>query len=316
MAMPLVSLVVLNHNAQALLQVCLDAVFGQTYEHREVIVVDNGSADGSPEMVRRRFPGARLLVNPLNAGYARAANQGIRCAAGEFVAVLNNDTRMDSDWLQKLVEIVLSDERIGSCSSRQMDFYRPGVVDSEGLALRRGLYPASRNRGQAAGSASQAAGEVFGAAGASALYRAAALRQAGLFDEDYFAYNEEFDLAVRLRLAGWKCLYVPAATVYHVSGATRARRDRRFLVFYMERNRLCTILKDMPLRVILRQLPYLLKYEWDILMRLCLRREAAPLLARLDFLRLAPVMLAKRGRVQAMRRIAVEDLEQWIGRED
>jgi GT2 family glycosyltransferase len=130
------------------------------------------------------------------------------------------------------------------------------------------------------------------------------LEQIGLFDEDYFAYNEEFDVALRAQLAGWKCAYVPEAVIFHLGGATRAKQDERFRIFQMERNRLCTIVKDYPVKALLYYFPFLAKYELDALLRLIRSGDTAFLQARIGFLRLLGRMLKKRQAVQRTRVIS------------
>ncbi|HOW42476.1 MAG TPA: glycosyltransferase family 2 protein [Candidatus Omnitrophota bacterium] len=307
----LVSVVVLNLNGCELLKVCLAALVSQTYQPVEIIVVDNGSQDDSVDVLKKEYPQIRIIENKRNLGYAPAANIGIKQARGEYIAVLNNDTRCDLDWLQKLMDIMATDERIGSCSSKQMNFFQPEIIDSAGIQLHRGGFPLNRGRGQKDTGQFSTVEPVLGAAGASALYRRRMLEEAGLFDEVFFAYNEEFDLALRQLLCGWKCMFVPDATVYHMSGATRAKKDQRFLVYYMERNRIFTLIKDFPWPVIRENFLFLLKYEWDIFLRV-LRFEFAPLRARLAALKYIPAMIKKRKVIQSRKKIGAEEFRRWI----
>lgn len=308
----LVSVIILNLNGRHLLKDCLDSLAGQSYGRIETILVDNGSSDGSVELVRSGYPGVRVLVNPLNLGYTLAANQGIRASRGEFVVVLNNDTKAAPDWIEKLADAAASDPRIGICASKQMNFFEPGKFDSAGIQLFRGGYARDRGRGEEDRGQYDRSERIFGAPGASAFYRRSMLDEIGLFDEDYFAYCEEFDLSFRAMLYGWACVYVPAAVVYHKSGATRASRDERFLVYYVERNRLFTIIKNYPVRLFLYCLPYLMKYELDILRRLVFRLEKEVLLARLAALCLMPKMLVKRRLIQRNRKVPVWGLSRFI----
>ncbi|MDD4941117.1 MAG: glycosyltransferase family 2 protein [Candidatus Omnitrophica bacterium] len=312
---PLVSVIILNYNGKHLLGVCLDSVMAQSYPGLEMIVVDNGSGDASAEFVRNNYATVKVLANGSNLGYVKAANQGIRCSAGEFVVVLNNDTRVDPFWVERLVRAARTDHSIGICASKQLNFFNPNIIDSAGIMLLRGGYARDRGRGEADRGQYDTAGEIFGAAGASAFYRRSMLDEIGIFDEDYFAYCEEFDLCFRAQLAGWKCVFVPDALVYHMSGQTRAARDERFLVYYVERNRLWTLIKDYPVRLFLLHWPFLLKYEIDILMRFVGRYEKEVFFARLDALRLLPRMLARRAAIQRRRRIRISRLRAYIDRE-
>ncbi|MFA5100223.1 MAG: glycosyltransferase family 2 protein [Candidatus Omnitrophota bacterium] len=300
---PLVSIIILNYNGKHILGVCLDSVIKQSYGSLEIIVVDNGSNDGSAEFVRAKYPGVKVLENNVNLGYVKAANMGIVLSRGEFLVVLNNDTRVDRDWIAHLVIAAQKDASIGICASKQLNFNDTNILDSAGILLCRGGYARDRGRHQEDRGQYDKVQEIFGAAGASAFYRRAMLDRIGLFDDDYFAYCEEFDLSFRALLAGWKCVFVPEARVYHMSGQTRAARDQGFLVYYVERNRLFTLVKNFPLGLLVLHLPYLLKYELDIFLRILRRLEKEAVLARLDALRLLPKMLKKRALIQRNRKV-------------
>jgi GT2 family glycosyltransferase len=314
---PLVSVIILNHNGRHMLKVCLDSVVAQRYGNLEIILVDNGSSDASVEFVRENYPArVQVIANSGNLGYVLAANQGIECSKGEFLVVLNNDTRADKEWIAHLVRKALSDPDIGICASKQLKFDDPRIIDSAGVRLFRGGYARDRGKGEVDRGQYEITQEMFGAAGASAFYRRAMLDRIGLFDKDYFAYCEEFDLCFRALLYGWLCVYVPDAVVYHMGGATRARKDERFLIYYIERNRIFTIIKNYPLKLFLLTLPYLLKYELDILMRFFMRFEKEVMTARFDALKLLPKMLAKRRLVQISRKIPVSRLRSFIVKEE
>ena len=308
----LVSIVIVNYNGRHLLETCLDSVLTQTYQNKEVFLVDNGSTDGSVEFLKEHYPQAQLMVNDRNLGFSSAVNQGIQASKGEFVAVLNNDTKVAPSWIGSLVTVIQENPRIGSCASKQLDFYRPDVIDSAGILLARGGYAFGRGHGEQDRGQFDAVVEVFGAAGASAFYRRRMLEEIGLFDDDYFAYNEEFDLSLRAQLYGWKCLYAPSAVIYHMGGESRAKHDQKFLIYYMECNRLLTIIKNYPAAMFFYFLPYLLKYELDIFYRLLLRFEIQPIVARVDVLRMLPRMLKKRTKIQRERSISDQEFKKLV----
>jgi len=312
---PLVSIIILNYNGKHLLGVCLDSVIAQTYENLEVIVVDNGSADASVEFVRNNYPKVKVIANTANLGYVKAANQGIAYSHGEFLVVLNNDTRADASWIEHLVRTAHTDSAIGICASKQLNFFEPAVIDSTGIQFFRGGYARDRGKHEKDCGQYDLKEEIFGAPGASAFYRRAMLDDIGVFDEDYFAYCEEFDLSFRAQLLGWKCIFVPEAVIYHMSGRTRAASDERFLVFYVERNRLFTIIKNYPVRLFLLNWPFLLKYEFDILMRFLKKGEKEVMSARFDALRHLSGMLAKRFAIQRRRKASIAMIRQHIDRE-
>jgi len=312
---PLVSIIILNYNGRYLLPACIDSVVAQSYKELEIIFVDNGSGGGSAGFVKSNYPGVKVLENGSNLGYAIAANQGIEASRGDFIVILNNDTRVDPDWISHLVRLALMDEKIGICASKQLNFFNTKIIDSAGIRLFRGGYARDRGRHEQDRGQYDKVQEVFGAAGASAFYRRAMLDRIGFFDDEYFAYCEEFDLAFRAQLCGWKCVYVPDAVVYHMSGQTRARKDQRFLLYYVERNRLCTIVKNYPLSLLILSLPFLLKYEFDILLRLLKHFEKEVIAARLDALKLLPHMLRKRVFIQKNRQVSLSSLRAHIDRE-
>lgn len=312
---PLVSVVVINYNGRDLLQTCLDSVASQTYAQIETILIDNGSADSSVEFVKERYPAVKIIANSMNVGYAPAANQAIDNSSGEFIVILNNDTRADPGWIDSLVCVALGDEKIGICASKQLNFFEPKLLDSAGICFFRGGYARDRGRGEPDSGQYDDLGEVFGAAGASAFYRRSMLVDIGHFDEDYFAYCEEFDLSFRAQLRGWKCVFVPEAVIYHMSGRTRAQKDQGFLVYYVERNRICTIVKDYPLSLFLMYLPFLIKYEIDALIRFFKRFEIELLSARLGALKLLPSMLKKRSAIQKIRNVSIDSLVTHIDKE-
>ncbi len=308
---PFVSVIIVNYNGKHLLKTCLDSVFGQTYKHFEVILVDNGSHDGSGDFVEDHYPSVILVRNKENTGYAIGNNIGIKHSQGKYIATLNNDTRVETFWLNYLVEAAEEDCNIGICSSKQLNFSDPGRIDSAGIGLRRGAYPFDRGRNEEDKGQYEEQVEVFGAPGASAFYRREMLDRVGLFDENYFAFQEELDLCWRARLYGWKCVYVPKAVVYHIGGAT-AGAGSKFLVYHMERNRLLTITKNYPAVPLLQQLPYLLKYELHIWYRVITSFEFVLISARYSALRFLLSMLRKRRMIQKNRVISNTEFNSWI----
>lgn len=217
---PLVSVLVVNWNGAADLPRCLDSVLQQTYRSIEIIVVDNGSTDPSLALLRN-YSDLIVLRNEKNRGFAAANNQAIARAGGDWIFLLNTDAWMAPDCLQRLMERVLQEETIGSAAPKV--FRREGnILDSTGMLLQRKRFsPADRGENQEdQGQFDQAEQEdIFGPSAAAALYRREALGEATqgkeVFDEDFFAYYEDVDLAWRLRLLGWRSVYVSSAICRH-----------------------------------------------------------------------------------------------------
>ena len=261
--LPLVSVVVVNWNRRELLRCCLRSLARQSYQDFEVLVVDNGSTDGSSALAEQaEFQGRHHWIrNAENHGFCAANNQAIRRARGTYIALLNNDAEADPGWLAALVGALAGalerNPRIGMAASKVLSFSNRGVIDKVGHVI----YPDGQNCGR--GSGEQDRGqydqpeEVAWPDGCAALYRKQLLDEIGGFDEDFFAYGDDAELGLRARIAGWRCLYVPQARVYHRLGATLGRHSER-RAFLIERNRIWLAVKLFPCALALAQ-PFLLR---------------------------------------------------------
>jgi GT2 family glycosyltransferase len=225
------------------LEKCLAALSAQTLSGCEVVVVDNSGRAIAREAVRRA--GARLLENPSNVGFGVAINQGFAGSSAEFLCVLNDDAFPEPRWLEALVAACRSDASVGMCASQIRLADQPGLLDSAGMQVY--LDGSSKQRGHAAPADRFAdREEVLFPSGCAALYRAVLFRGLGGFDPDFFLYCEDTDLGLRARRAGWRCLYVPTAVVYHRYSYSAGRASAA-KAFYVERNRLFTVIKNFPL---------------------------------------------------------------------
>ena len=238
---PGVDVIIPNLDGAALLERCLAALEQQTMPPARVIVVDNGSTDGSRQVVERTV--AEWLPLGRNAGFPAAVNAGIRVATAPYVALLNNDAYAEPDWLAQIVAALEHDPAISFAASR-MVFTRDRGINAAGDAFDvrgRGGY----NRGifEPDGPRFDEARIVFGACAGAALYRRRLFDEVGLFDEEFFLSWEDIDLDLRATLAGHRCLYVPRAVVYHDQGASSGL-DRRALE---RRNKARLALRDLPL---------------------------------------------------------------------
>ncbi len=243
---PLISVIVVNWNRCDLLRACLQSLARQEGARQEVIVVDNGSEDGSAEMVAREFSGfARLIRNAGNRGFCAANNQGIQAARGAFIALLNNDAEAGPNWLSALRGAFDAGPGIGMAASKIVMYEDPGRIDKAGHLI----YPDGQNRGRGTGEPDDGrydrSEEVLWPDGCAAMYRRQMLDQIGGFDEDFFAYGDDAELGLRARIAGWRCLYVPGAVVRHHRGSTLGLASSR-RVELIERNRVLLALKHFP----------------------------------------------------------------------
>jgi len=239
-----VSVVIPNWNGKKFLPLCLSSLRNQTYANFEIILVDNNSKDGSVELVAQNFPEVIIVTNKVNRGFAGGVNDGIHraCNDSKYIVVLNNDTKADSKWLEKLVEGAERQWNIGMCASKVLKFDKASIIDSAGLAIYRDLDGFRRGRGRTDTAEFDTMKEVFGPVGSAALYRKSMLDEIGLFDEDFFAYVEDIELAWRARLAGWKCMYIPTSVIYHVHSGTLGE-DSPKILYYKARNKFYMIFK-------------------------------------------------------------------------
>jgi GT2 family glycosyltransferase len=297
-----VSLIVVNWNGERFLKDCLGALSNQSYANREIILVDNGSSDNSIGFTREHFPEVKIVALRENNGFTGGNAAGLEIAQGAYIALVNNDTRAEKTWLENLIQPMVQDSTVGICSSKLI-FANTQMVNSAGDGLT--TAGVGFNRGLGGNAANFNVPEpVFGACGAAVLYRRRMLEEIGFLDEDFFLYDEDTDLNFRAQLAGWKCIYVPTAIVYHVANAT-SKRLSDLHVYYHTRNLEFVWLKNMPLGLMIRFAHHKVVQELGSFCYLCLRhRKWRPFFrAKRDALRLFPVMLAKRKHIQAGRRV-------------
>jgi len=243
--LPLVTIVVVNWNGRAYLEQCLSSLCAQTYPARDIVLVDNGSTDGSIDFVRERFPEVQIGALPHNVGFAAGNNFAMREARGAYIALLNNDAYAEPEWLARMVEIAEQRPEVGLIACKLLYACDPQIINAAGLALDWAGFCWEWRGGTVDDPQESAIEECFGPSGAAALYRRAMLDEIGLFDEDFFAYAEDADLNWRALRAGWQCLYVPQARAYHVSSAT-AGEGSPFKVRLLGRNKIWLLVKNMP----------------------------------------------------------------------
>lgn len=243
----LVSVVIPNWNGRHLVEACLDSLRGQTYKPIEVVVVDNGSTDGSAELITTKYPEVLLVQEPTNLGFAGGVNRGIREAGGEFVALLNNDAVAEPQWLENLVKAIGSDPKCAASTAKQIIMGSdPPRIDSAGDFYSAWGIPFPRGRGEIDTLQFDASTDVFAAAGGACLIRASVLEEIGLFDEDFFAYYEDVDFSFRARLKGYWIKFEPNARVQHEVGATSGGGASAFSRYHSMKNLWLLYLKDMP----------------------------------------------------------------------
>lgn len=261
---PLVSVIILNWNGKKFLENCLNSIFAQSYLNIEIILVDNGSSDDSVVFVKEKYPGVRIIENKKNVGFATGNNIGIKAAKGEYIFVLNNDTKTDNDCIKHLVLAAENNEKIGMCAPKILSMGQENIIDSVGM----NIYPDGMARGRARKEKDSGQydlkKETLFASACAVLYRKKMLDQIGLFDDDFFIYCEDSDLGLRAVWAGWQAVFVPQARVFHwYSGTTESISG--FKAFLAERNHFLLAIKNFPLRMLF-MMPYYtaVRYVYNI----------------------------------------------------
>jgi len=251
---PLVSVIILNWNGERFLENCLRSVLNQSYANVEIIVIDNCSTDKSVDILETKFPQLKLIKSDKNLGFAAGNNVGIRGSKGEYITLLNNDTEVESNWAEALVKAGQAAPDIGMCACKVKFLQEKNTLNSTGVILYPDLTAINRGIGEKDIGQYDGSTSVFCPYGAAALYKKEMLDKIGLLDEDYFMFREEDELGWRANLAGWRCIYVPTAVVYHYrSAATKVGSP--FKLYYGERNRLYTCFKYLPLAGLIETLP-------------------------------------------------------------
>ncbi|MBI5376056.1 MAG: glycosyltransferase family 2 protein [Candidatus Schekmanbacteria bacterium] len=243
---PLASVIVVNWNGREFIFECIDSLLAQSWQSLEIIVVDNGSTDGSDiELVNRYASRIRLIKKDFNTGFAAGNNTGIREAKGEFIFLLNSDAVAEKNWIKNIVEAGERNPHSGMFASKILQYDNREIIDNTGhLIYRDGL---NRGRGRLEKDFGQfdIESEIFFPSGCAACYRKKMLDDTGLFDEDFFAYGDDTDIGLKCRVAGWGCTYVPTAIAYHrYSGSSSAYSKLK--AFHVERNRAWISVKYFP----------------------------------------------------------------------
>jgi GT2 family glycosyltransferase len=287
-----ISVVIVNYNGARFLQDCLSSLTTQSFRSFEIILVDNASTDDSCAFVETHCPQVRLVRSETNVGFAAGNNLGIRAARGNLIATLNTDTRVESDYLEKL-SAPMQDSKVGACAPLMLEMERPEIVDAAGITVDSFGYAWNVGAGEEANQFATTT-QVFGACAGAALYRRTMLDALGAFDDEYFGFYEDADLAWRAHRAGWKTIFVPDARVYHIHGASFGKIAPR-KTYLLARNRWWTAFKNFPMPQFLFTLPVLFALDIVAFLQATQRghiREAWQ--GRVDAWRARKTMWAKR----------------------
>ena len=263
-----VSVVTPNYNGKDFLYAYFESLIKNSNEIGEVIIVDNGSRDGSQEFIRNYrekvdFP-IVLIENSQNLGFAEAVNQGISKARYDYIFSLNNDTVVEKSAILELLNLLNTDGRIFSVSSKMVQFNNPKLIDDAGDDYTLLAYTKKRGNNQNLNKFIEVS-EVFSSCAGAALYRKDLLEELGGFDSEFFAYMEDVDLGYRARINGYKNLFCPNAVVYHIGSATTGSQYNEFKVRLAARNNVWVVYKNLPIpqkivNVLFLFLGFLIKY--------------------------------------------------------
>jgi GT2 family glycosyltransferase len=303
---------VVTWNSLGYIEECLTSLRSQRPTIKEIVVVDNGSADGTVEWLRQQAD-VTLIEQEVNLGFAASNNRGLAACSGQAVLLVNADVKLAPDYIDRCLDHMNRDN-IGSVTGKLLRAEPAGVIDSTGHNVY-GLGWAE-NRGELAldGPSFNRGQEVFGVCAAAALYRATALASVRIdgevFDESYFSYVEDVDLDWRLRWAGWRAWYEPAAVAIHRRSATGARFSAP-VMRHILKNRLLTVVKNYDRRWLLRQGLGVAAFT-TVKTADFGRRYPVAAMGLVDFVRLLPTAIRKRRAVKSLRRASSAELRGWM----
>lgn len=310
---PLISIIIPNWNGEQFLKGCLDSLRNQTFKDFEIIMVDNNSSDNSIKFARENYTEVNIIRLPANRGFAGGVNEGIKVARGELIFLLNNDTIIDPDCLEVLYNAAEENPNIGFFATKMIAYgTNPPVMNASGDAL--GIDGTARKIGYMEVDEGQHDNEkeVFGACAGAALYRRELFDQIGLFDEDFYIILEDVDLDFRAQLRGYRCLYVPKAIVYHIHAGSMGKTSD-FTFYWISRNDLNVLIKNMPLLLLLKYLHRIFLRQIIYTYTCLLRNKMKSLLSgELSSLLLLPVMLTKRYQIQGAKKISMTYIDKIL----
>lgn len=251
-----VTVIIPNYNGKRLLENCIRTLEQQTYRDFKLLVVDNGSTDGSTE-ISSDLLDMEILALDKNTGFCGAVNAGIAHTRTPYFILLNNDTEAEPAFAASLLAAIKRSDRIFSCGAMMIDYHNRELIDNAGDYYTALGWAIARGRGKRISDYEQEC-EVFSCCGGASIYRTAVVHEIGVFDEKHFAYLEDVDIGCRARIYGYINCYVPQARVYHVGSATTGARYNEKKVFLAARNSMYLLYKNLPFAQLVLNLPFIL----------------------------------------------------------
>ncbi len=254
--MPLVSIIVVNYNGKRHLETCINSLQNIAYPRYEILLVDNASNDDSVDFVRNNFPQVKIIKNKANLGYAEANNIGAKESKGKYLVFLNNDIKAEPNFLNELITEMEKDSSIGMCQGKVFLMDNPKNLDSIGTyftsaGFLRHIGLKEEDRGQY-----DQKREIFSPKGVCIVINRNLFEKIEGFDNDFFVYFEESDLAWKVWLAGYRVLYIPQSVIYHKVAATSLTFPFFFIQYHSYKNRMCSLVKNLEFKNLLLFLPF------------------------------------------------------------
>jgi len=342
----MLSIIIVTYNSIKYLPDFLDSIFEQSYYKNsqsppDIFIVDNASTDKTVQFIKQNFPTVHLMRNVNNIGLSRAWNQAIQMTSGEFILVMNPDLILDKDFIKQALKIIQADQSIGSLGGKLYQlkvssinedelptFVKSSIIDSCGLQAFKSRRFVERGAGMVDRGHFKRQEEVFGFSGACAIYRRRALEQIKFnneyFDEDFFIYQEDIDMAWRLRLAGWNAVYTPKAIAYHHRRArsqNRAnwlsiikyrRQKQNFINYHSYKNHLLLLYKNSLPVNFLKHFSFIFIYELKKFIYVLILENSTLRKTIRDLFKLRKKIKQKRKLNMRLKRVKAGELQQWF----
>ncbi|MFH0924628.1 MAG: glycosyltransferase family 2 protein [bacterium] len=308
----MISVVIPNWNGINFIGMCLDSFKGQKFKDYEIIVVDNGSTDGSRELLKDKYPFVRLIELPENLGFAKACNEGIKTSKGEYICLLNNDIEVDDLWLKELYEGMERYPQAGMGASKMLFFDQRDIIYNAGDTYHIWGTGGPRGQGEKDDGRYDREEYIFGACAGAGIYRKKLFEDIGFFDEDFFIFAEDVDLNYRSQLSGYKCVYLSKARVYHIGTATVGLYSNMY-VYLCSRNDIYVMIKDTPLQMYFKNIGKILNHQLESFNYFSTRGQGVLLLkGKIAVLKNLSKMLKRRYRIQKSKKVSNKYLEEVI----
>lgn len=339
---PLVSINIITYNSQKYINDCLGSVLNQTYPNLETLIIDNASTDNTINYLKK-IPeklNLKIIFNKKNIGFSAGHNQGIKNSQGDFILCLNPDVALDKDFVKKAIEAIQKDDKIAAVQGKLLrwntgnpisnnfnDYSISKMIDTSGLAIFKNRRIINIRQGQIDEKRFEEIEEIFGADGAAPVYRRKALEDIKInneyFDEDFFCYKEDVDLAWRLRLYGWKTIYQPnsialhdrtsgeSTTLSYVGIIKERLKINKFSKYLAFKNQRLMQIKNEQIWLLIKHLPWFLPKEitsWIYVLIF----EKYTWKAIKDLFKQMPNAFRKRKIIMSKKRINICEIEKWF----